>query len=338
MTDIKIRRALISAPEKGRLIGRGRCLARHGVEILSTGGSAKALADAKLSVVEVGAHTGFPEIMDGRVKTLHPKIHGGILGRRDVDAHRAAMSDHAIAPIDLVVVNLYQFEATVAKGADFENCIENIDIGGPALIRAAAKNHDFVAVVTDPADYADLMAEMDSSGGATTLALRRRLAAPAYARTGAYDTAISQWFTGQLGPEFPGPPLGGGGSAPPPPHSRRSRGESRKDRGSGFRGPPRREPGTRVAAAKETPRHAAHRRHAEPRRTGSDRALRRRRLPGAGPRQWPGQRRGPEGRDQAGAEQRRAGGPVIRLPRAQARQVQCHRLFQQAPHGSDRGR
>src|SRR5258708_10021678 len=211
MTDIKIRRALISAPEKGRLIGRGRCLARHGVEILSTGGSAKALADAKLSVVEVGAHTGFPEIMDGRVKTLHPKIHGGILGRRDVDAHRAAMRDHAIAPIDLVVVNLYPFEATVAKGADFENCIENIDIGGPALIRAAAKNHDFVAVVTDPADYADLMAEVDSSGGATTLALRRRLAAAAYARTGAYDAAISQWFAGQPGREFPPPLVVAGG-------------------------------------------------------------------------------------------------------------------------------
>ncbi|HEX9463197.1 MAG TPA: bifunctional phosphoribosylaminoimidazolecarboxamide formyltransferase/IMP cyclohydrolase [Alphaproteobacteria bacterium] len=203
MTDIKIRRALISVSDKSRLIELGQCLARHGVEILSTGGSAKALADAKLSVVEVGAHTGFPEIMDGRVKTLHPKIHGGILGRRDVDAHRAAMRDHAIAPIDLVVVNLYPFEATVAKGADFENCIENIDIGGPALIRAAAKNHDFVAVVTDPADYADLMAEMDSSGGATTLALRRRLAAAAYARTGAYDAAISQWFAGQLGEEFP---------------------------------------------------------------------------------------------------------------------------------------
>ncbi len=203
MTDIKIRRALISVSEKNGLIELGQCLARHGVEILSTGGSAKALADAKLKVVEVGTHTGFPEIMDGRVKTLHPKIHGGILGRRDLKEHQAAMQTHGIAPIDLVVVNLYPFEATVAKGADFETCIENIDIGGPALIRAAAKNHEFVAIVTDPADYADLMAEMNAGGGATTLDLRRRLAAAAYARTGGYDGAISQWFASQLGEEFP---------------------------------------------------------------------------------------------------------------------------------------
>ena len=132
MTDVKIRRALISVSDKSGLIELGQCLARHGVEILSTGGSAKALSDAKLKVVEVGAHTGFPEIMDGRVKTLHPKIHGGILGRRDLKEHQTAMQTHGIAPIDLVVVNLYPFEARVAKGADFETCIENIDIGGPA--------------------------------------------------------------------------------------------------------------------------------------------------------------------------------------------------------------
>jgi len=203
MSDVKIQRALISVSDKQGLIEFGRSLARHGVQILSTGGSAKALLDAGVPVTEVGAHTGFPEIMDGRVKTLHPKIHGGILGRRDAPAHQAAMREHDIAPIDLVVVNLYPFEATVAKGADFETCIENVDIGGPALIRAAAKNHDFVAVVTDPADYAEVMAEMAAKGGATSLALRRRLAASAYARTGAYDAAISEWFAGQLGEEFP---------------------------------------------------------------------------------------------------------------------------------------
>jgi phosphoribosylaminoimidazolecarboxamide formyltransferase/IMP cyclohydrolase len=203
MSDVKIGRALISVSDKTRLIELGQCLVRHGVEILSTGGSAKTLADAKVPVVEVGAHTGFPEIMDGRVKTLHPKIHGGILGRRDMAEHRAAMREHAIAPIDLVVVNLYPFEATVAKQAHFDTCIENIDIGGPALIRAAAKNHDFVTVITDPADYAELMAEMDAKGGATGLELRRRLGAAAYARTGAYDAAISQWFAAQTGEEHP---------------------------------------------------------------------------------------------------------------------------------------
>jgi phosphoribosylaminoimidazolecarboxamide formyltransferase / IMP cyclohydrolase len=203
MTDVKIRRALLSVSDKTGLIDLGKCLTRHGVELLSTGGSAKALADAGLRVVEVSTHTGSPEIMDGRVKTLHPKIHGGILARRDAEDHLAAMRTHDIAPIDIVVVNLYPFEATIAKGADFETSIENIDIGGPALIRAAAKNHDFVAVVTDPADYADVMAELDGKNGATTLSLRRRLAAAAYARTGAYDAAISGWFAGQVGTEFP---------------------------------------------------------------------------------------------------------------------------------------
>ena len=203
MADAKITRALISVSDKVGLIELGQALSRHGVEILSTGGSAKALADAGIRVVEVATHTGFPEIMDGRVKTLHPTIHGGILGRRDSQGHRQAMTDHAIAPIDLVVVNLYPFEATVAKGADFETCIENIDIGGPAMVRSAAKNHDFVAIVTDPSDYAELIAEMDKNNGATSLELRRRLAALAYARTASYDAAISQWFSGQLGEAFP---------------------------------------------------------------------------------------------------------------------------------------
>lgn len=198
-----VRRALISVSDKTGLADLGRFLTERGVEILSTGGSAKTLADAGVPVVEVADHTGFPEIMDGRVKTLQPKIHGGILARRDVEEHVQAMTDHDIAPIDLVVINLYPFEATVAKGADFDDCVENIDIGGPALIRAAAKNHAFVAVVTDPADYENVMGEMETSGGGIGEASRKRLAAKAYARTGAYDAAISQWFSGQLDDAFP---------------------------------------------------------------------------------------------------------------------------------------
>jgi phosphoribosylaminoimidazolecarboxamide formyltransferase/IMP cyclohydrolase len=203
MTDIAIRRALISVSDKTGLIDLAGALARHGVELLSTGGSARALLDAGLDVIEVGVHTGFPEIMDGRVKTLHPKIHGGLLARRDEPSHLAAMQEHGIAPIDLIAVNLYPFEATVARGADFPTTIENIDIGGPALIRAASKNHDFITVLTDPADYAAVIAELDARKGATSLDLRKRLAAAAYARTGAYDAAIAQWFAGQLGETYP---------------------------------------------------------------------------------------------------------------------------------------
>jgi phosphoribosylaminoimidazolecarboxamide formyltransferase / IMP cyclohydrolase len=203
MTDIAIRRALISVSDKTGLVDLGRALSRHGVELLSTGGSARALLDAGLDVIEVGVHTGFPEIMDGRVKTLHPKIHGGILARRDEPSHVAAMKEHGIAPIDLVAVNLYPFEATVARGADFPTTIENIDIGGPALIRAAAKNHDFITVLTDPDDYAAVIAELDARNGASSLELRKRLAASAYARTGAYDAAIAQWFAGVLGETYP---------------------------------------------------------------------------------------------------------------------------------------
>jgi phosphoribosylaminoimidazolecarboxamide formyltransferase/IMP cyclohydrolase len=203
MTDIAIRRALISVSDKTGLIDLARALARHGVELLSTGGSARALLDAGLDVIEVGVHTGFPEIMDGRVKTLHPKIHGGVLARRDEPSHLAAMKEHGITPIDLVAVNLYPFEATVARGADFPTTIENIDIGGPALIRAAAKNHDFITVLTDPADYGAVIAELDAKKGATSLELRKRLAAAAYARTGAYDAAIAQWFSGVLGETYP---------------------------------------------------------------------------------------------------------------------------------------
>ena len=202
-TPEKIRRALISVSDKSGLLELGKFLAGQGVEILSTGGSAKALKDAGVPVIEVSAHTGFPEIMDGRVKTLQPKIHGGLLAVRGNPEHEKAMRDHAIAPIDLLAVNLYPFEATVARGAPFADCIENIDIGGPALIRAAAKNHAFVTVVVDPADYAQVMAEMQAHGGATTAEFRKRLAATAYARTGAYDAAIATWFAGELGETFP---------------------------------------------------------------------------------------------------------------------------------------
>ncbi|HUT49967.1 MAG TPA: bifunctional phosphoribosylaminoimidazolecarboxamide formyltransferase/IMP cyclohydrolase [Alphaproteobacteria bacterium] len=201
--SVSVTRALISVSDKTGLETLGRFLTEKGVEIISTGGSAKALAGADVPVIEVADYTGFPEMMDGRVKTLQPKIHGGILARRDDAGHRKAMAAHDIGPIDLVIVNLYPFEATVAKGAAFDDCIENIDIGGPALIRAAAKNHDFVAVVTDPGQYEALTQEMTDHDGATTLDLRRRLAAAAYARTGAYDAAIARWFAAQDGEALP---------------------------------------------------------------------------------------------------------------------------------------
>jgi len=203
MSEPIVRRALISVSDKTGLVEFARFLAGRRVEILSTGGTAKALRDAGIAVREVSDHTGFPEIMDGRVKTLHPKIHGGILAVRGDDAHERAMREQGIAPIDLVAVNLYPFEATVAKGADFATSIENIDIGGPALIRAAAKNHEHVAVVVEPEDYAAVTAEMARLDGATSLALRRRLAAAAIARTGSYDAAIATWFASQLGVAFP---------------------------------------------------------------------------------------------------------------------------------------
>ncbi|HEY0183427.1 MAG TPA: bifunctional phosphoribosylaminoimidazolecarboxamide formyltransferase/IMP cyclohydrolase [Rhodopila sp.] len=203
MTDIiRIQRALISVSDKTGLVPFAKALAARGVEILSTGGSAKTLREAGVPVKEVSDHTGFPEIMDGRVKTLVPQIHGGILGRRDNPEHMAQMHEHGIAPIDLVAVNLYPFEATVAKGAPYDECVENIDIGGPALIRAAAKNHDFVAVLTDPAQYQAVLEDLASSGG-TSLASRRRLAGEAYARTAAYDAAIATWFAAQREEAFP---------------------------------------------------------------------------------------------------------------------------------------
>jgi phosphoribosylaminoimidazolecarboxamide formyltransferase/IMP cyclohydrolase len=203
MTDITpIQRALISVSDKTGLIPLGQALAAKGVEILSTGGSAKALRDAGIPVKEVSDHTGFPEIMDGRVKTLVPQIHGGILARRDLPEHVAQMQAHSIAAIDLVIVNLYPFEATVARNAPFEDCVENIDIGGPALIRAAAKNHDFVTIVTEPSQYDAVLEALNTQGG-TNLTLRRRLAGEAYARTAAYDSAIAAWFAEQRQEPFP---------------------------------------------------------------------------------------------------------------------------------------
>ncbi len=202
-TPLPIKRALLSVSDKTGLEDLGRFLAGHGVELVSTGGTAQALRDAGLEVADVAELTGFPEMMDGRVKTLHPAIHGGILARRDHEGDLAAMDAHGIAAMDLVVINLYPFEATLAEGAEFSRCIENIDIGGPALIRAAAKNHAFVTVITEPADYGDLRGEMDAHGGATTLGFRERLGARAYARTAAYDAAISGWFADQLGDRFP---------------------------------------------------------------------------------------------------------------------------------------
>ncbi|MBL1255782.1 bifunctional phosphoribosylaminoimidazolecarboxamide formyltransferase/IMP cyclohydrolase [Methylocystis sp. Sn-Cys] len=194
----KVARALLSVSDKTGLVEFARALAGHGVELVSTGGTRKALADAGLAVKDISDLTHFPEMMDGRLKTLHPKVHGGLLAIRENPEHEAAMLAHDIRPIDLLVVNLYPFEATLAKGAPFEECVENIDIGGPAMIRAASKNHDDVAVVVDPADYAAMVEELKATQGATTRATRRRLAQKAFARTAAYDAAISNWLAQEL--------------------------------------------------------------------------------------------------------------------------------------------
>jgi phosphoribosylaminoimidazolecarboxamide formyltransferase/IMP cyclohydrolase len=200
---VAIRRALISVSDKAGLVELGKALGGWGVEVLSTGGTARALKDAGVAVTDVAAHTGFPEMMDGRLKTLHPKVHGGLLAVRGNAEHDAAAAAHGIAPIDLLAVNLYPFEATVAKGAPFDDCIENIDIGGPAMIRAAAKNHAAVTVVVDPEDYRPVLDAMRRNGGATTPELRRQLAAKAYARTAAYDAAIGAWLADRLGERAP---------------------------------------------------------------------------------------------------------------------------------------
>ena len=194
----RITRALLSVSDKTGLVDFAKALAGFGVELVSTGGTAKALKDAGLKVTDVAELTGFPEMMDGRVKTLHPKVHGGLLAIRADKEHAATMETHGIKPIDLLVVNLYPFEATVAKGAAFDDCIENIDIGGPAMIRAAAKNHTDVTVVVEPADYQRVLADLALHTGMTTLELRQKLGAKAYARTAAYDAAISNWFADTL--------------------------------------------------------------------------------------------------------------------------------------------
>jgi phosphoribosylaminoimidazolecarboxamide formyltransferase / IMP cyclohydrolase len=199
----KIRRALLSVSDKAGLVEFARALAGQGVELISTGGTAAALRAEGLDVKDVCELTGFPEMLDGRVKTLHPMVHGGLLAVRGDARHDAQAAEHGIGPIDLLVVNLYPFEATVAKGAPYDDCVENIDIGGPALIRAAAKNHAGVTVVVEPGDYARVLEEMQASGGATTLDTRKSLAAKAFARTAAYDAAISGWFADVLGETAP---------------------------------------------------------------------------------------------------------------------------------------
>ncbi|VBB69431.1 IMP cyclohydrolase / Phosphoribosylaminoimidazolecarboxamide formyltransferase [invertebrate metagenome] len=198
-----IRRALISVSDKTGIIAFARFLVERGIEILSTGGSATVLRGAGLAVTEVAEYTAFPEIFGGRVKTLHPRIHGGLLGKRDDDDHAVAMVTHGIEPIDLLVVNLYPFKQAVAHGADFATCVETIDIGGAALIRAAAKNHVWVTVLVDPADYPTAMEAIDRYDGATSASLRRRLATVAYARIAAYDATIAAWFAHQIGEIFP---------------------------------------------------------------------------------------------------------------------------------------
>jgi len=199
---VAVRRALISVSDKTGLIEAAQQLAALGVELVSTGGTRKAIADAGLAVKDISDLTGFPEMMDGRVKTLHPVVHGGLLGVRDAPAHKQAMDEHGIGAIDLVYVNLYPFEQTMASGADYETCVENIDIGGPAMIRSAAKNHGYVAVCTDIADMGEVLAEL-ADGGATSIKLRKTLAARAYGRTAAYDAAISTWFAAALGETAP---------------------------------------------------------------------------------------------------------------------------------------
>lgn len=199
----RITRALLSVSDKTGLVAFARELAGYGIELVSTGGTAKTLKDAGLKVIDVADLTGFPEMMDGRVKTLHPKVHGGLLSIRANRQHAASMQEHGIQPIDLLVVNLYPFEAALGRNADYDECIENIDIGGPAMIRAAAKNHADVTVVVEPEDYAAVLAALAQHGGMTMLELRQRLAAKAFARTAAYDAAISNWFAQALGNNAP---------------------------------------------------------------------------------------------------------------------------------------
>ena len=199
----KVKRALLSVSDKTGMIELATFLAGQGVELLSTGGTAKAIRDAGLPVKDVSEYTGDPEILDGRVKTLHPKVHGGLLGVRGNPQHETQMSENGIAPIDLTVLNLYAFEHTVQKGGDFATCIENIDIGGPSMLRSSAKNHNYVVIATSPSQYGELMEEMKANNGSTSLALRKRFAARAFATSAAYDSAIAGWINGQLGTDAP---------------------------------------------------------------------------------------------------------------------------------------
>jgi phosphoribosylaminoimidazolecarboxamide formyltransferase / IMP cyclohydrolase len=201
---VPVQRALISVSDKAGLDRLAKALATLGVELVSTGGTAAKLRENGADVRDISELTGFPEMMDGRVKTLHPNVHGGLLGVRDNAEHKAAMDEHGIAPIDLVLVNLYPFEATVTRGSGRDEIIENIDIGGPSMVRSAAKNHAFVTCITDPADYDELLAELERNGGATSLDFRKRMAAKAFALTAAYDSMISQWFAfGDSGQRWP---------------------------------------------------------------------------------------------------------------------------------------
>ncbi|WP_106754533.1 bifunctional phosphoribosylaminoimidazolecarboxamide formyltransferase/IMP cyclohydrolase [Pannonibacter carbonis] len=200
---VSVKRALLSVSDKTGLLQFAKDLADRGVELISTGGTRKTLADAGLPVKDISEVTGFPEIMDGRVKTLHPMVHGGLLAIRDDADHTAAMQAHGIGGIDLLCVNLYPFEDTVASGADYATGVENIDIGGPAMTRAAAKNHAYVTVVVDPVDYAAVIAALDENNGQSPIDLRKRLAQKAFARTAAYDAAVSNWLAAQIGNEAP---------------------------------------------------------------------------------------------------------------------------------------
>ncbi len=201
--SVKVKRALISVFDKTGLTDLASVLKNHGVSIVSTGGTRKALEDEGFEVTDVSDITGFPEIMDGRVKTLHPSVHGGLLGIRDVEDHAAAMNKHGIEEIDLLVVNLYPFEEVLADGASAETIIENIDIGGPAMLRAAAKNHAYVSVLTSPDDYSGFIAELDQGGGTIGYSTRKRLAQATFARTATYDAAISNWMAEAFEVETP---------------------------------------------------------------------------------------------------------------------------------------
>jgi phosphoribosylaminoimidazolecarboxamide formyltransferase/IMP cyclohydrolase len=196
-----VRRALLSVSDKAGIVDFAKALAEKGVELLSTGGTARTLKEEGLAVTDVATVTGFPEMLDGRVKTLHPKVHGGLLADRSKPEHVSALSEHGIPEIDLLAINLYPFEETLTRGAGFDECIENIDIGGPAMIRAAAKNHGSVTVLVDPADYAGVLDELGSGG--VSAGTRQRLAAKAFSRTAAYDAAISRWFTDEVGESEP---------------------------------------------------------------------------------------------------------------------------------------